>query len=65
MELKNKKTEPKRIEWNSKNIYRLEPLKNQKLYTAITIILRNIIFSKAAIKFINTFNGEIVAVLTP
>jgi len=57
--------EPKRIEWNPKNIYRLKPLKNWKLYTTIIIMLKNIIYGKAAARLVNTFNSEIVVVLTP
>ena len=57
--------EPKRIEWNPKNTYRLEPLKNQKLHTALTTMLRNIIIGKAAAGLANTSNSEIVTVLTP
>jgi len=65
MELKNKKTEPKRTERNPKNTHRPESLKNQKLYTTITIMLRNTASGKAAIGPANTSNGETVAVLTP
>jgi len=57
--------EPKKIGWNPKNTYRLEPLTNQKLYTAITIILKNIIAGKAAARPINTFNSKTVTVLNP
>jgi len=57
--------EPKRIERNFKNMYRLKPLKNQKLYTALIIMLRNTITSKTAIGPINTSNSETVAVLKP
>jgi len=45
-------------------MYRPNPLKNQKLHTAIPIILRNIIISKAAIGPINTFNNKMVTILT-
>jgi len=55
--------EPKRIERNFKNTYRLEPLTNQKLHTAITIILRNIMAGRAATGLINTFNNKTVTVL--
>jgi len=57
--------EPKRTEWNLKNMYRLKPLTNQKLHTAIIIILRNTIAGKAAARPINTSNGEIVTILNP
>ena len=53
----------KRIEQNLKNIYRLKPLINRKLYTAIIIILKNIIVSRTAIKLINTFNSKIIIIL--
>ena len=55
--------EPKRIEQNFKNIYRLEPLINRKLYIAIIIILRNTAAGRATIVLVNTSNGEIVTVL--
>ena len=57
--------EPKRIKRNLKNMYRLEPLTNRKLYTAIIIILRNTVAGRAAIGPVNTFDGKIVTVLNP
>jgi len=56
---------PKRIEWNLKNTYRLEPLKTRKLHTAITIILRNTVAGRAAIGPANISDGETVTVLNP
>ena len=44
---------------------RPKPLKTQKLYATITIILRNTASGKIAVGFINTFNSEAVAILTP
>jgi len=55
--------EPKRTEWNLKNMYRLEPLTNWKLYTAITIMLRNIAAGRAATGLVNTSDGKTVIVL--
>jgi len=46
-------------------MYRPEPLMNQKLYTAIIIILRNTIASRAAIGPVNISNSETVTVLNP
>jgi len=46
-------------------MYRLEPLMNWKLYTAIITILRNIVAGRAAIGLINTSDGETVTVLNP
>jgi len=46
-------------------MYKLEPLKNWKLYTTIFIILRNTITSKATLGLINASNSEIVTVLNP
>ena len=57
--------EPKRIKQNFKNIYKLKPLINQKLYIIIIIILKNIIASKTAIRLINTFNSKIIIILNP
>ena len=44
-------------------MYRLKPLKNRKLHTAISIILRNTIISKAVVRPVNTFNGETNTIL--
>ena len=52
----------KKIEWNLKNIYKLESLKNQKLHTTIIIMLRNIMTGKAAVGLANTFNSKIVTI---
>jgi len=57
--------ESKRIKWNFKNIYRPKPLTNRKLYTTITIILRNTIAGKTAIEPVNTFNSKIITILNP
>jgi len=57
--------EPKRIERNLKNTYRLEPLTNWKLYTAITTMLRNTVAGRAAAGPANTSNGEMVTVSNP
>jgi len=65
MNIKNQKTEPKRIEWNLKNMHKLEPLMNRKLYTAITTILKNTVVSRATAGPINTFNSKTVTVLNP
>ena len=46
-------------------MYRLKPLTNQKLYTAITIILRNTVAGRAAAGFVNTSNSETVIILNP
>jgi len=57
--------EPKRIERNFKNTYRLEPLTNRKLYIAIITILRNTMAGKAAAGLVNIFNSETVTILNP
>jgi len=44
-------------------MYRLKPLTNQKLHTAITIILRNTVAGKAIIGLVNTFDNKIIIVL--
>jgi len=46
-------------------MYRLEPLMNWKLYTAITIMLKNTIAGRAAIGPANIFNGETITVSNP
>jgi len=46
-------------------MYRLEPLTNRKLYTAITTMLRNTAAGRAAVGPINTSNSKTVTVLNP
>jgi len=46
-------------------MHKLEPLKNRKLHTAITTMLRNTAVGKAATRLANTSNSEIVTVLNP
>jgi len=46
-------------------MYRLEPLTNRKLHTAIITILRNTVAGRAAIGLINTSDGKMVTVLNP
>ena len=65
MDIKNQKTEPKKTKWNFKNMYKLEPLTNRKLHTAIITMLRNIVVGRAATKLTNTSNNKIVTVLNP
>jgi len=55
--------EPKKIKRNFKNIYRLKPLINRKLHTAITIILRNIMAGRTAIGPVNTSNNKMIIIL--
>jgi len=57
--------EPKRTERNLKNIYRLEPLMNRKLYTAITTMLKNTIAGRITTGPANTSDGEMITVLNP
>ena len=44
-------------------MYRLEPLINWKLYTTITIILRNTIAGRTVAGPANTSNGKTITVL--
>jgi len=57
--------EPKRIERNPKNMYRLEPLTNWKLYITITIMLKNTIAGRTVAGPANTSNGKTITVLNP
>ena len=63
MDSKKKKKEFKKTKRNFKNMYRLKPLMNQKLYTAITTMLRNTIASRAAIRPANSSNSKMITIL--